>query len=287
MNDSYFVNRSGKSIYAFKFNGVGLAYSSFNISEQASSLINSPSKISAISVGTESKEELLLYCNNDSLNCMQYQGSGSYAAFSSFEFEEDIEIKDISTIGDETFVLAYKGSYYFILKFESFDANNDITMDFRVERTSDGSGVVASLDAYESTTVYVIRQSDNYFYGGFQVSGNQINIDDFNADVYVGYLFDCEIELLNYFYGEDSFNYPKKISKLYVDYYNSQNFSVNGTKVPQLSLNNGIEIIKTGVYEERPLLGWFKDSSLSILQERSPYNLNITKIQYEITAKNL
>lgn len=102
----------------------------------------------------------------------------------------------------------------------------------------------------------------------------------------VGILFQNEVTPMYTFAGANKSADFKNITSIFVDYYLSIDFQVNGIGVPFQSfiqIQSGGNIINslTGLAIARPVLGWNRENTFSITQF-SPFDLNITGIQYQV-----
>src|SRR5205807_2022043 len=88
INDSYYVTRSENSIINFHFEGVGLAYSSSNVSALSTHLVKRPIS-RAIQKGTRSSQDNNLYFLNDdsTITSFQFSSESKLAALSPIKFQ--------------------------------------------------------------------------------------------------------------------------------------------------------------------------------------------------------
>lgn len=113
-NDSYYASKTGKAFINFRFDGIGQAYTSTNISIASSHLIKQP-KNRALVRGTDSSQDNFVYLLNDdnTITCFQFALQGGLAAFTPFVFEVDqdgnsiVDTLDIFTIDNEVYLLKY------------------------------------------------------------------------------------------------------------------------------------------------------------------------------------
>lgn len=290
INDSYYVTRSENSIINFHFEGVGLAYSSSNVSALSSHLVKRPIS-RAIQKGTRSSQDNNLYFLNDdsSITSFQFSSESKLAALSpiKFQFDEEgfpiIDVIDIVTVNNEIYLLKkyVLSSTFFI---ERFDEN--IKIDSYIQQSMDTTGLVTGLSQLEGYNVQVIF--DNQDYGQYEVVGGQIivnNPNHYSGTVFVGLLYPVDIKPMYLFAGANATYNFKQISNIFVDYFESLDFYVNGTLVNFqnfVDIQNGIPLEpQTGTAIMRPVNGYDRFQTFSITQN-SPFDLQILSISYQI-----
>jgi len=103
--------------------------------------------------------------------------------------------------------------------------------------------------------------------------------------VMIGILYDVEITPMYLFSGSASAPFKKQMTRIYVDYYNSLDFNINGNLVPYQNFEEiqaGLPLTpKTDTAIVAPFSGWNRFSTFSITQS-SPFDLQILSIGYQI-----
>lgn len=292
INDSYYVTRSENSIINFHFEGVGLAYSSNNVSALSTHLVFKPVS-RAIQKGTAISQDNLLYFlnSNVSMTSFQFSNESKLAALSpiKFQFDEEgfplVDVIDIVTVNNEIYLLKklLLTQGVFIEKF-----TDDFKIDSYIQGVMDSTGLVTGLGQFEGYTVQVIF--DNQDYGEYLVTGGQIivnNPNHYSGTVYVGLLYPLEIRPMYLFAGANATYNFKQITNIFVDYYNSLDFYVNGTLVNFqnfIEIQNSIPLApQTGTAIMRPVNGWDRFQTFNITQN-SPFDCQILSISYQIDA---
>jgi hypothetical protein len=311
LNDSYYVTRTGKAIINFHYNGIGQTYTSTNISFHSEHLVKSP-KNRALLRGTDvSQDNYVYYLNSDaSLTTFQFANEYKLAALTpmSFQGEDDIltedgeaitteseeplltetladtiTVLDLVSINNEIYFLKY---YNFTEEYGLEKFHSTIKLDSFITAQMDDTGYINGLDQYNGYVVTVLYNNQDY--GQYLVINGEIVVNnplDSEGVVYVGIIYDVEITPMYIFSGASQSNFYKQITRIYVDYYNSLDFEINGTLVPYQTFDDiqaGLTLVpKTGTAIVDPVLGWNRFQTFSITQS-SPFDLQILAIAYEV-----
>ena len=102
----------------------------------------------------------------------------------------------------------------------------------------------------------------------------------------IGLLYDVEIKPMYFFDAPAASPFKKQVTRIYVDYYNSIDFSINGNLVPyqNFPLFNGKPLVpQTDTAIVAPFSGWNRFETLSITQT-SPFDLQILSIGYQVSS---
>lgn len=311
LNDSYYITRTGKAIVNYHFNGIGLTYTSTNVTSHCEHLILNPQNRGLVRGTDSSQDTFIYYLNEDgsmttfqfateyklaALTHMGFQGSdvllteddepilteGDEPILTETEVEGVITV-DIVTINNELYFLKfYINSENYAL--ERFDS--DIKLDsFQVKQMAT-DGIITGLDLLDGYEVTVFFHNQDY--GQYTVENGSIDVDnpeELTGECYIGLLYDVEITPMYIFSGQNQSNFFKQITRIYVDYYNSLDFTINGTLVPYQTyddIQSGVGLVpKTGTAIVDPVLGWERFQTFSIRQS-SPFDLQILGIAYEI-----
>jgi hypothetical protein len=105
--------------------------------------------------------------------------------------------------------------------------------------------------------------------------------------VQIGLLYDVEIKPMYPFYSATASSYQKQINRVYVDYYQSLNFKINGKLVQYQSfaeIQAGAPLVpKTDTAIFSPVSGYSRfDPESIVITQSSPFDLQILSIGYEI-----
>ena len=286
INNSYYVTKTGKAVITYFFTGVGLSYKSSNISVASSHLILNPLNRALLRGADDSQDNFIYFNNGDhTLTSFQFASEYKLAAFTPIKFQEDIQLVDIVTIDNSVFILKYyvKTAVYTVEEMVS-----EIKLDGYREMSMPLSGVILGLDDFNGYTVQVVYKNQDL--GSYLVSGGQITVDNVTgvADtVSVGLLYDVEITPMYIFGGQTASPYKKTISRIYVDYFNSLDFQINGKLVPyqnfaDIQAGNPLTPQTDTAIIDR-VNGWERFGTITISQS-SPFDLQILGIGYEVKA---
>ena len=285
INDSYYSITSGKSIVNFHFNGVGLTYVSTNISAASQSLVKNP-RNRALLRGTEVSQDNFIYFLNDvddTLTAFQFAAEYKLAALTNFTFQNNVELVDITTIDNVVYILKYYSltNQYII---EYFDDSTRVDCQFSGSMSS--NGLITGLSNFNGYTLQVVYKNQDF--GNYLVVNGQITVDNPNmiADtVLLGQLYNVNITPMYIFGGQEASPFNKQINRIYVDYYNSINFYIDGVFVPYQTyaeIQAGLPLTpKTDTAIINPVIGCDRFSTFSITQS-SPFDLQILAIGYQI-----
>jgi len=297
LNDSYYISKSGNAIMNYHFNGIGQTYSSSNVSVQASSLVNNPVN-RALLRGTDSSQDNFVYWlnqDNKTITSFQFSEEYKFAALTPITFNSIlrpnniVEIKDLFTVNNTVYMLKFytNTEVYTIEKFA-----DDVFMDGWIVKSANNDGLVTGLSDLEGYTVQITYDNGQgpQDFGSYTVVDGEITIDGWiggTHNVVVGLLYDCTVVPMYIFAGPMNANIYKKITRIYVDYFESLNFNVNNILVPYQTFANVQQGLppqpQTGSIVVNPVFGWNRDKTFSITQS-SPFDLQITAIGYQVTA---
>ncbi len=285
INDSYYSTKVGKAIINYHYNGIGLTYTSSNVSVASQHLVKTPTN-RALLRGTDTSQDNFVYFLNpsdDTLTAFQFAAEYKLAALTPIHFQEDVQLIDIVTIDNRIYILKY---YNLTSQFtiEAFSDDTRIDCDFDYPMQS--SGVVTGLSLLNGYVVQVVYQNQDF--GQYLVVGGQITVDnpdEISDTVKVGLLYDVEITPMYIYGGSSSAPFKKQMSRIYVDYYLSLNFYINGKLVPYQNFENiqaGLPLVpQTDTAIIAPVSGYDRFSTFSITQS-SPFDLQILSIGYQI-----
>lgn len=295
LNDSYFVSQTGNALINYHFDGIGLSYTSTNVSAQSQHLVLNPVNRAILRGSDVSQDNFIYYLNPDySVTAFQFALQRNLAALTPINFnganlaqngEPLVNVLDICTINNEIFFLklyTLTGTY----ALESFV--NDVKMDGYISANMDSTGIITGLSMYNGYTMQVTY--DNQDFGEHLVVNGQIQVDDPEIDfgiVEVGLNYDVTITPMYVYAGPNSNDYYKNISRIYVDYYQSLDFNINGKLVNFQyfsDIQQGIPLTpRTDTAIVSSVNGWNRYETFSITQH-SPFDLQITSIRYQVDA---
>ena len=284
INDSYYATKTGKAFINFHFEGIGLTYASSNISAPSSHLVKAPTN-RALLRGTDISQDNFIYFLNpldDTITTFQFASEYKLAALTPATFSANVQLVDICTIDNTIYILKYYNltEQYTI---EEFDDNTRMDCSFSANMTS--NGVVTGLSLLEGYEVQVVYQNQDY--GQYTVSGGQITVTDLlgnSGAVTIGLLYDVLIRPMYLYSGANNAPLKKQMTRIYVDYYQSLNFYINGVFVPYLTypiVLGGALVPVTDTAIINPVSGYDRFSTFDITQT-SPFDLQILAISYEI-----
>lgn len=292
-NDSYYSNRTGKSFINYRFDGVGQAYTSTNISIASGHLIKQP-KNRALIRGTDSSQDNFVYLLNsdNTITAFQFAMQGGLAAFTPFVFEEDedgnsiINTLDIFTINNEVYLLKY---YVLSEKYAIEKLQQEYKIDSYLDLTMSIDGEVLGLQLLEGYTVSVLFDSQDY--GQYLVQNGKINVFNPNQDsgvVQVGLIYPFEIRTMYIYAGSNKSNWEKHLTEINIDYYQSLDFYINGKLVPYQTFSNTQQqlppVPQTGTAVYYPVRGWNRFDTVTITQN-APFDIQILAIDYQVSAQ--
>jgi len=185
----------------------------------------------------------------------------------------------------------------------------DITLDKAYQKTisTSTSSQTVSMDnvfnkAVNDVVSFVaVDENDQQIYiGDFTVdSSNNVEIPPLNVsgDYYFGYKFKQKLQTMPAHIvsqAGDTLYTKKRISKIYVHYYNSMTFTVNGKQIPMRRLDNTTvtsgessfmyTYTSTGVFETPSItLGWSHTTYVTC-EQNDPLPINILGIAVELTT---
>lgn len=284
-NDSFYISRSGNAIINFRFNGIGQSYSSTNISLQATHLVKSPTSHALLRGDNNSDSNFIYYLNNDkTLTAFQFANNFKLAALTPIIFNSDTEVIDIQAVNNKVYFLK---RYVLTNKFAIEKFTIDVKLDSYQTVTIADGGLVTGLDMLDGYTVQVYFNNQDF--GEYEVIGGQILVEDVTTggEAFVGLNYDVVITPMFLYDGPNQADFFKNISRIYVDYFESLDFYVNGQLVNFQIFQDIMNEIplqpQSGTAIADSADGWNRDSTFSITQ-RSPFDLVITAISYQIDS---
>lgn len=287
INDSYYTIRSGNAFVNFHFDGVGLAYVSTNISAASLHLIKNPTN-RALLRGTDTSQDNFIYLLNQSDNTLtsfQFATEYKLAAFTPIAFQDDVNLIDITSINNQIYILK---KYTLTSTFTVERMEETVKIDSQRNATMADTGVVTGLSQLNGYTVQVVYQNQDF--GQYEVVAGSITVDNPNeiaGTVQIGLLYDVELVPMYFYSGATDSPLMKSVNRIYIDYYQSLNWFINGKLVPYQKFSEiqaGLPLTpQTGTEIFAPISGWNRFDSLAITQS-SPFDLQILSIAYQIDS---
>lgn len=287
INDTYYSSKTGKAIINYHFTGVGLSYKSSNISIPSSHLVKDPSSRALLRGSDTSQDNFIYFLNqdDDTLTAFQFALEFKLAALTPVEFQEEVQLVDIVTVNNRVYILKY---YNLTGEFTIEVFNPNVKIDSADTATMASTGVVTGLDRFNGYTVQVVYEGQDF--GQYLVTGGTITVnnpDEIADTISVGLLYDVEIKPMYPFAGAEAAPFMKNLSRIYIDYYQSLNFYVNGRLVPYQSfadIQAGLTLVpRTDTEIFAPVSGWQRfDDEAVVITQSSPFDLQILAIGYQI-----
>ncbi len=291
LNDSYYISKTGKSMINFHFNGIGQTYTSTNISVPSSHLVKNPIN-RALQRGTDVSQDNFIYFLNPDNTVTAFQFAAEYklAALTPVTFSSElnpVQIIDVASINNEIYFL----KKYTLTGGFAFEKFVPTKIDGFISATMANTGVVTGLTQFNGYTVQVIFPNPTtQDFGQYLVQNGQITVNNpngYSGTVQVGLLYEVDLQVMFLFSGATQADYFKNVGKIWVDYYDSLNFYVNGTLVNYQNfadIQAGLPLTpQSGTAVLRPVSGWSMFSTFNINQS-SPFDLVITSISYTIDS---
>src|SRR6185436_7232236 len=106
INDSYYVSREGNAIINFHFEGVGLSYTSSNISIASAHLVKNPINRALLRGSSINQDNFIYYLNDDnSVTAFQFAAEYKLAALTPVKFQDNVTVKDIVSINNKIYFI--------------------------------------------------------------------------------------------------------------------------------------------------------------------------------------
>lgn len=290
INDSYYVTRTGKAMINFHYNGVGLSYTSSNISAASSHLAKQPSSRALLRGSDTSQDNFIYFLNesDDTLTTFQFAAEAKLAALTPVTFQDNVQLIDICTIDNRVCILKY---YNLTQQFtiEIFDESTRIDNQLNAQMAADGT--ISGLDILNGYTIQVVFQNQDF--GQYVVTGGIVTVNNpnmYSGVAQVGLLYDVSIVPMYPLSSPTGSPFKKQVTRIYVDYYESLVFNINNNLVPYQNFNliqAGAPLTpQTDTAIVAPFYGWnrFDANGVPIISitQSSPFDLQILGIGYQI-----
>lgn len=299
LNDSYYVNKTGNAIINFRFQGIGQSYLASNISQASSHLIKNPIKGVLLRGTSETQDNFIYFLNPDhTITTFQFSHEVGLAALTPMTFNPpyrkwidpeiiQVEILDIVSINNIIYLLKnYVNSDQVVLEKMIDEA---IKIDGIEDKEMAVDGKVDGLERFEGLDVQVVMVADDM--GVYRVKNGAIQVANpqhFTGTVQVGLLYPVEITPMYFYAGTSHADLMKQTTKIYVEYFESLNFYIDGKLINYQFFNKIADkttflFPPSGTVMVCPVSGWNRDKTFSITQN-APFDLQITAIAYQVTA---
>lgn len=299
LNDSYYASKAGNAIINFRFNGIGQTYTSSNISVASSHLVKNPINRALLRGTDNSQDNFVYYLNSDStVTAFQFAAEYKLAALTPVQFQTDannnptVQVLDVVSINNEIYFLKFLTltGTYFIDKFV-----NDFKIDSYTTASMPSNGIITGLGIFEGYKIQVVLTNQDY--GEYTVVGGQITVDNMGASgtVQLGFLYPFEVipmfidgsPMQKYMSGGQTTYDYKRITQIYVDYYNSLNFFINGILVNYqifADIQAGLPITpQTGTAVNSPVRGANMFDTF-VISQNAPFDCQILAISYQVDS---
>jgi len=286
LNDSYFVQKTGKAAINFHFTGVGLAYAATNVAPQSQHLMKNPNN-RALLRGNDLSQDNFIYLQNtdNTLTAFQFATEVKLAALTPIVFQENVQLIDIVSVDNFVYILKY---YALTQQFTIERLERGVFVDSQQSYLMSSNGKITGLDRLDGYLVQVIYQAQDY--GKYTVVNGEITVnnpDEIVDIVQIGILYDVEMIPMYPYYSATSAPFEKQVSRIYIDYYQSLNFQINGVLVQYQNFHDiqlGLPLIpKTDTAIFSPVSGYSRfDGDSIVITQSSPFDLQILSIGYQI-----
>ncbi len=318
-NQTFFVPRGGKRIASFSFNTNGLSYDAADVSVLAPGLIRNPVDSAVLKGSTTNDANYLMFVNSDgTLAVFQSLSLENVAAWTLSELEDNVheaKFQRITQVGETIYaiiervdatlsllteagepllqengeeILVEEASLHELVEF-SFDAFTDSA----VQKTfTTPTTVITGLDHLNDKTVHVrgeVIDGQGFFvFPADTVLGGQITLDTAVVGVEVGLPFTPIIQPMPVQVGTrmgQTLYVPKRITRLFIDFYESVGVYADGILIPYLSFGGEVldqpPQIKTD-FQEIPWLHGWDARQAPVLSQNDPVPMTILGIGYEV-----
>ena len=241
--------------------------------------------------GSDSSQDNFIYYLNpddDTITAFQFAAEYKLAALTPITFQDEVALIDIVSVNNVIYILKYYSltQKYMVEAFVEDYPATYIKFDSIQSANMAASGIVSGLERLEGYTVQVIYQNQDF--GQYLVNAGSITVHNPDAivdTVFVGLLYDLSFRSMYLFVDSAASSLMKNQSRIYVDYYNSIDFSINGNLVPYQNfadIQAGLPLQpQTDTAIVSPVTGWNRFETISITQT-SPFDVQILALGYQI-----
>lgn len=310
INDSYYLSKNGRSLNNFHFNGIGQTYASTNITVQSQDLMLGIVKANLIQAYSSEQDNVIFFQVFDGPNdftMFQFAAEYKLAALTPMVFDQRF-VDDRSAINVVCTVVVDNELYMIkdlqisgVRVIEGLEIQqNEIPfyLDSESTNTLQASGLITGIPYLNGYNAHLFYEGQDFGTSMQMVNGELVNGVVANGQCYfgnpngntgfcnVGILFENNIVPMYIWAGAIESNYKKQITQIFIDYYESLDFRVNGKLVfyqdytdVQAGTQSMVPHTDTAIVE--PMLGWERFQTFTISQ-RSPFNLTVSAIAYQV-----
>jgi len=272
-----FCNVGGKSVSSLYLNEYS-AYKISNISFYSSHLIKNPISMAAYDSNDKIDTNIAFLVNPDgSISMYQTLAEQNIEAWSNIQLLNGDKFIHALSSRDKMFFITERNTNFFIEEFTI-----DYALDCMVDNLTVSNGEVQLGSDFESTTVSLIGKDGVSSYGDYTTDATgtfTTDIDDaILNNCLVGYKFISQF-ITNPLHiitqaGDNRYT-KKKVSKVYVEYYNSNTFKINGVQVPTQNLaptsestqSEANNILRSDTFSLATNSGYTRNATVEILQD--------------------
>ena len=290
-NTTMFIKRGGKSLMTYNYDGNADIYASKNASKLASHLINNPVSIASLRSLSDDDESYLFIVNTDgTLAILTSDIDENIKAFTSQI--TDGKFKKVFSSGDDIYFIierVIQNSTVQYLEKLNFDIYSDSSV---IYTNIPATKTLTGLSHLNDKTVDVI--GNGYVLKNHVVTAGSITLSDEEPAVtnaVVGLNFESLIvPHPPIIYGAQGSEYyiNKRITRVFLHYYQTLGLKINGVEIPLLPLSEAIfdaPVPATGIFEFNGLSDWDPLTTVSITHNL-PLPFTILGLGYEVTQKS-
>ncbi len=306
---TFYVKKGGNSVMSYVYAQSSSSYGSINASIFASHLISNPKRMAVLrGDGVDSADYLFIVNDDGTLLCHQSFSQEKVNAWSacitgSGMNIQDLELtkmvphsgffRDIIAIKDKVYVVVQRivnGSHQHYIERLDFGIFTDSST---WNKFDNPQTVVLGLSHLEGEEVEVV--GDGFTLNKQKVKNGQITLERAVSEVQAGLGFDVLLETIPVnWVGSHSLFVPKRVVRVFVDYYESYGIQVNGNLIPEMNFGNkvlgrlvspksGIYMGAIGAYSDGSNnIGWGKRERVRFTNE-GPFPFLITGVGLEVS----
>jgi len=297
-NRTFYIKQGGKSVMSFSSNESSTGYISSDESIMSSHLINNPTDMCAYTDNDLFPTNILLSVVDNQLIIYQTMIDQNISAWSkTSRAMTNKDVYNVVSIDKRVFILSYYG-------IEEIDWNINLDAYSEVDNISGSTAeqtITLPSNSYSQTDVSVVAWPGEPYVPMYigemscDGSGNVTGVFPIDSKYYFGYKFKQELETLPAHLMTqqgDTLYTKKKINKIYIHYYESLSFKVNGKSVPMKYLSTSDQSLPTltsatfqsGIYTSPNIkLGWSRTVNV-IIEQDAPLSMNILGVSVELTV---
>jgi len=291
-NQTFYVKKGGKGVMSFVYDNDQQSFNSTEVSLLSPHLIVQPVDGAILSGSTRDNADFLFMINTDgTLATYQSRQVENVSAWTLCDtaFATDGKFIKVTEVDDDIYFIVQRtvnSVDKIYLEKVSFAHYTDSTYTNTYGVATD---VITGLGHLEGEEVYI--KGDGYVLEPETVSSGQITIDREVSEVEVGLKYRPVIKPMPLALDTQDGNTmykPKKISTVYIDYYQSLGIYIDEILIPPLTFGPTVldqpPTVKTDIYELKGLLrDWTPRDMIEITQEE-PLPMTIIGLGFDVTA---